>query len=204
MNETLQRLYDLTMVLPRFNSETPSKHLVQNGIYLFYETGETILHRGEEVDRIVRVGTHKSENRFRKRVRQHYRNNKNGSVFRRHLGGALLAQNDPGDPRIPVWMKQKTPPDRDVEAWVSSTLAERFTFSCFAVETERERLDLERGLIALLAQHASQHSDRWLGHWAVSPVVRRSSLWNTQQVDAGPLTESEFERLERAIRLTLG
>lgn len=204
MQNSIQRLYDLTIALPRFNSETPSKGLVRNGIYLFYETGETIAHCDQMLDRIVRVGTHKVENGFRQRVRQHFRNNKNGSVFRRHLGGALLAQDDPGDPRIPVWVKQKTPPDQDVEARVSSTLAERFTFSCFAVETERERLDLERGLIALLAQHANQHSERWLGQWAASPVVRRSSLWNTQQVDAEPLTESEFERLERAISLTLG
>jgi hypothetical protein len=51
-------------------------------------------------------------------------------------------------------------------------------------------------LIALLAQHPlAPSSDEWLGRYAVHPSIASRGLWNTQHVDAEPLTPQEFERL---------
>lgn len=47
-----ESVYTLLSLLPRFNHLTPRKILPYNGIYIFYERGETI----GTTDRIVRVG----------------------------------------------------------------------------------------------------------------------------------------------------
>lgn len=203
-NELVQAVYDLALKLPRHNAETPMKDLVADGIYLFFEAGETIAHQGAVTDRIVRVGINTAQGRFPKRVRQHFRNNKNLSAFRRHLGGALLAQADPADPRIPEWIASKGHRDREVEARVSAVLRDRFTFCCIAVASERDRRGLERGLIALLAQHSNRRSYGWLGQWAASDAVRKSSLWNANHIDALPLIEGGLELLARSVASTVG
>jgi len=59
---------------------------------------------------------------------------------------------------------------------------------------------LERGLIALLAQHPIGEPSRgWLGRDAVSPVIANTGLWNTQQVTAAPITPMEFNVLNTLV-----
>lgn len=100
-----------------------------------------IVSAGDKVlDRIVRVGTHREDGRFRDRIRQHYGNsgslggNKNGSVFRKHLGGALLRRSNQRDPRLKDWLRQGGPSFEQVEAMVSLLLRDEFSFVCFRVD----------------------------------------------------------------------
>ena len=59
-----EQVYRLLLTLPRRNHITPRASLPPNGIYVFYEKGE-LSHLGASmVDRIVRIGTHKSDGRF--------------------------------------------------------------------------------------------------------------------------------------------
>ncbi|MHB8132538.1 MAG: hypothetical protein ACYDEX_26585 [Mobilitalea sp.] len=117
MSILTKSLYTILQPLPRFNHETPKRNLPVNGIYIFFERSETI----GTIDRIVRVGTHKKDDRFRGRIRQHYgyvnslKGNKNGSVFRNHLGGALMRKDNPSDPRLKDWLKQDGPTFLEVE-----------------------------------------------------------------------------------------
>jgi hypothetical protein len=62
-----------------------------------------IIQDGVRLERIVRVGTHREQDNLQRRLRYHYSGNKNGSVFRKHIGGAILAQADPNDPRLSYW-----------------------------------------------------------------------------------------------------
>src|SRR5215213_2216752 len=99
--QVISSLYAALIQLPRRDHHTPPRELPPNGIYAFFERGETIPWPGGTTDRIVRVGTHKVDGNFPGRIRAHYGRvrslggNKNGSVFRKHLGGALLRQTDP-------------------------------------------------------------------------------------------------------------
>jgi hypothetical protein len=182
--------------LPRFDSSTARKSLPANGIYVFFEKGETVRIDGSTHDRIVRVGTHNSDGRFPDRVRQHFTGNKSASVFRLHLGGALLRRKDPSDPRLSVWLQHNGPLFPEIEPLVAAALRERFTFSYVRVDDASERLRIEAGLIALLAQHPlAPPSPTWLGRWAFAPAILRSGLWNTQKVDSVPLDEEGFRRL---------
>jgi hypothetical protein len=196
------QLYGLLQPLLRCDCSTHARRLPSDGIYFFFEKGETTPWQGLTVDRVVRVGTHRVNSRFPKRISQHYGTvrslggNKNGSVFRRHLGGALLRRADPSDPRLTSWISMDGPSEPSIEAWVSRTLRECFTYVWIRVPDREDRLSLERGSIALLAQYPlAKPSPSWLGRHAVDPAIQRSGLWNTHHVDAVPLTRAELELL---------
>jgi hypothetical protein len=83
-----------------------------------------------------------------------------------------------------------------VEERVSAELRGRFSFVCQPVETMAERLAVERVMIGLLAQHPlAAPSANWLGHHALHPVIRRTGLWNTQEVDAVPMSAADVRWL---------
>ena len=193
----------IALALQRRDFRTERGTLPRDGIYLFFERGETAPVHGLVAERIVRVGTHRQDGRFPARIRQHYgqvrslRGNKNGSVFRRHVGGALLARSNPQDPRLAEWQRQGGTSYVEVEEVVSKTLRDDFTFVCFRVDKGEERLTLERGLIALLAQHPiAGPSPAWLGHHAIATDIQHTGLWNMQRARAEPLTSVEFGRLK--------
>jgi hypothetical protein len=210
LHNLTKELYSLVHRLPPFGYYTDGKDLPENGIYLFFERGEDVKLQDNSADRIVRVGTHKSDFRFRGRIRQHYGNrsslkgNKNGSVFRKHLGGALLRRLNLNDYRLNDWLTQDGPTFIEVEEKVSQVLRENFTFVCFRVDTKEDRLNLERALIAQLAQYSlGLPSKNWLGLYADSEKIRKSGLWNTQHIDAAPMKKEEFDRFRVLVESTL-
>ncbi len=177
-----------------------------NGIYVFYEKGETVTDGGHTWDRIVRIGTHRRDGNFRARIRQHYGpaktlgGNKNSSVLRKHLGGAIMRRRDPEDPRLSDWLKPGGPTFREIEEDVSRSLRDHFTFVCFRVDDAADRLALESGLIALMAQAPlGPPTSGWLGRFAASPAIRRSGLWNTQCIDNPPLDSPRLVKVERFV-----
>ena len=200
-------VYSMLSRLPKHNHHTPKKELPVNGIYIFYEKGEICSLGESKTDRIVRVGTHKSDGRFPGRIRQHYgqvnslRGNKNSSVFRKHIGSALISRTNRDDPRLKDWIEQGEPGTSEIEELVSVELRNNFTFVCFPVDTKEERLSLESGLIALLSQFPlGQPSDNWLGKYAARPEIGNSGLWNTQHISSTPLSMIQLERLKRLVR----
>ncbi len=189
-------VHTLAAGLPRHNHRADRADLPRNGIYLFFERGESVPLGPTEAARIVRVGTHRVDGRFPGRVRDHFHGNRRASVFRFHLGAALLARRAPLDPRLDPWRDRSAAGPAEVELLVSRTLAEDFTFACIRVDFSAERIALERGLIALLAQHpVARPCEGWLGRHALAPSILRSGLWNTQETQAAPLSPRKFDRL---------
>lgn len=187
--------YAMIDTWPRFVGVPPRGRLPDNGIYVFFERGEVAARRGGIVDRVVRIGTHKRDGRLRERLSYHYRT-KCLSVFRKHLGGALLRRGDASDPRLQPWLNGDGPPLPEVEAMVDRTLREEFSYACVRVDRQQDRLELEQGLIALFARHAlTGPSPDWLGRHAVDERIRRSGLWNTQHVHGESLTRDQLCRL---------
>jgi hypothetical protein len=204
--EITKRIYELMLSLPRHDYRVARGFLPYSGIYTFFEHGETAPLDDTIVDRIVRVGTHNKDGNFPGRIRQHYGNvnslggNKNGSVFRKHLGGAIIRRQNPDDHRLFQWTKQMGDSYKEIETEVSQTLRQYFTFVCFSVESGEDRHNLERGLIAQLARYPLyQSSSQWLGHYAVSPEIAHCGLWNVQYTDDAPMTTNELLLLERLV-----
>ena len=173
------------------------------GVYFFFENGEV---RPNGQPRVVRIGTHgltaTSKSTLWERLRQHMGNvggsnpgggNHRGSIFRRHVGSALLAERGDGD-LLASWVSVSPLPglrdaERTVEVEVSRVIR-AMPFLWLDVGTmpdsSSDRGFLERNLIALLSTLAGSSegpSSQWLGHHAVAPKVRASSLWNVNHVD---------------------
>ena len=202
------RVHRLLDTLPTFTSrrEARSRLGFSDGLYVFFEAGETSTHGPE--GRIVRVGNHpRSEGTLWRRLGQHYSGGKNGSVFRKFLGGALLRRDDPDSPCLEPapgqghWERQGAAPCpscRPVEERVSALLRERFWFRCLPVADRGERSALEHQLIATVAAcSACAPSPDWLGRWAYSTTVRRVGMWNSQGVDELQLDTAGLARLEK-------
>lgn len=193
--------------LPAFS--TPSDVPFTNGLYFFYEHGESSVHGLE--GRVVRVGNHpRGQDRLVDRLRDHYATRhgaKNGSVFRRYLGGALLRRDDASStclmPGLGAghWEHQDAgacPTCAPYEERVTDYLQARTRFRCIRVDDREERNRLEARLIASLA--ACPHcrpSAQWLGHHCYAPAVKRTGLWNAQHVDGEPLEEHDLTSLRR-------
>ncbi len=184
----------------------PATNLPQNGIYFFYEEGEFCSHTGKA--RIVRVGTHGERATLRKRLRQHYRLNREGSVFRKHLGTALLKKKGFLDDQISEWRKGRKSKRwndfKDTEDEICQLLRSKFFFRVIAVDSANERKILEEKLIASLAVCSEcKPSTGWLGRFAWSKKIRKSGLWNSNYVDSENKMDAEdLERLRQLVRQT--
>lgn len=208
--ETVDRFYALTNALADRLGGTMlltgnglARACPRAGLYFFFENGEL---RPSGEPRVVRVGTHgltvKSKTTLWGRLRQHMGNvggsspgggNHRASIFRRHVGSALLSRRGKTD-LLASWMAARPLPDlRDaelrVEVEVSRTIR-AMPFLWLNVPTlpdgTSHRGFLERNLIALLSTLAGSTegaSSAWLGHHAVAPKVRASSLWNVNHVE---------------------
>ena len=73
----------------------------KNGIYIFFEEGETVpsVKCHENRNRIVRVGTHTGDDRLWPRIREHFKGTKDTSSFRKEIGRCLL-ERDGGSKKL--------------------------------------------------------------------------------------------------------
>ncbi|NLX74709.1 MAG: hypothetical protein GXZ13_02500 [Synergistaceae bacterium] len=178
-----------------------------SGIYIVFEKGEMY----HEFDRIVRVGTHSSDGRLKGRLKDHFvRENKDGSIFRKNIGRAIL--NKGNHTYLSAWNKNTSKPEvvaqmgstynpefqKKLEQQISKYIRENFTFVCFPVATQTERLRLEEGIIATL--HSTSDfttSSKWYGKYSPEIQIRQSGMWLREGLSATPLSENEFEDIKK-------
>jgi hypothetical protein len=210
--ERCRSIHELVLRLMPYRN--PAEVPFDDGLYFFFEHGETSPHA--PAGRIVRVGNHpRSAAGLKRRLQNHYSGGKNGSVFRKFLGGALMRRAKEDHPCLQPgpgqghWEKQDAPTCdlcRPYERRVSELLRECFSFRTLWVPDRSERNDLEQRLIATLSLcDVCRPSDLWLGRFAYSDAVRRSGLWNAQYVfDASRvISPGGLERLERLVERSL-
>lgn len=160
--------------------------------------------------RVVRVGTHAlgstSRTTLRQRLYQHRGNagdhggNHRGSVFRKHVGFALLNADDEID--CTTWGEGNSAPhdvrasERSLEVLVSEVIG-AMPFLWLAVEDDpgpdSMRGFVERNSVALLSNFGRHSLDPpsadWPGHHSQSDRVRRSGLWNSNHVEGSHTPE---------------
>jgi hypothetical protein len=173
----------------------------RQGIYFFYEDGET---RADGSCRVVRVGTHAltatAKSTLWGRLRQHRgqlagRNpgggNHRASVFRRHVGAALIRSSNSPNELLASWLNRHRPvgerasQEALVEVEVSRYIG-AMPFLWLAVSGWADRAYIERNSIALLScltGGLDPPSASWLGHYAQPSKIRNSGLWNINHVN---------------------
>jgi len=207
MTADLERLYEL---LQELETHLGGKRLLKNttgrlkwpkrGVYFFFEPGESRA-KNPKQPRVVRVGTHAISKGARTtlwgRLRQHRGNingngNHRGSIFRLHVGAALL--NHPETKlTTPTWNKQSVTKDeqereRQLEQMVSTYLG-RTELLWLAVNDEpgnnSDRAKIESNAIGLLTtagRKVDPPSPSWLGNWDTHSQIRDGGLWNVNHV----------------------
>jgi hypothetical protein len=172
------------------------------GVYFFQEPGE---HRRGDSDspRIVRVGTHAvsggSRSKLWGRLRAHrggrdLGGNHRGSIFRLHVGAALLERDKATLGHLPTWAVGQSAPRevRDLEIEHEKRVSQHIgRMSVLWVDVPDEpgpgsqRAFIERNAIALLSNQLSPEDppcEGWLGRHSVRTEIRQSGLWNLNHV----------------------
>lgn len=171
------------------------------GVYFFFEPRE---YRTSDVaqDRVVRVGTHTvskgSQSTLWGRLRTHRggvdgSGNHRGSIFRLHVGTALINQSG-GKIAGHTWGTGQTAPgeirvaEHDLERKVSEYIG---AMSLLWLEIQDEpgpasdRAFIEQNAIALLAGTSGPIDlprPTWLGRYSTRDAIRNSGLWNVNYV----------------------
>ncbi|MFZ6005760.1 MAG: hypothetical protein ACOYXM_17690 [Actinomycetota bacterium] len=175
------------------------------GVYFFFEDGE--LREDGATPRVVRVGTHglrPSKSTLWGRLSQHRGTpggslpgggNHRGSIFRLHVGTALLAVGDWPDDIRATWGRGQRADARTraaeypLERAVTDYIG-RMPFLWVSVDdppsSASDRGVIEAGAIALLSNldrpTVDPPSAGWLGSSADRKLIRRSGLWNVNHV----------------------
>jgi hypothetical protein len=90
-NNKCEYIHKLFNGIKRHSFPFEKNKIPENGIYIFFEKGET----AHSVDRIVRVGTHTGEENLYSRLNEHFLvENKDRSIFRKNIGRAILNKRD--------------------------------------------------------------------------------------------------------------
>jgi hypothetical protein len=205
MSDLCNRLHQQCRELPRFGFPLDMQDIPPNGIYIMFEAGET----GHDGNRIVRVGTHTGRDQLRSRMRRHFvTENKDRSIFRKHVGRALLTMD--GDPFIEQWNPRlNTRAARmryaglvdfaklgQVERRVTEYLQANLSFVCLRMDDRDLRLKWESKIIATVSTCDECGPSRdWLGLHSPKVKIRESGLWLINKLYGEPLSEEEFLEL---------
>jgi len=196
------RLHKLFNAMPRFGWNNINDIGFNDGIYIFFESGETY----HGMDRIVRVGTHTGNGNLCKRLKSHYRDG-GSSIFRTNIARAILGKESVSHPYLSVLKKQVYKRksvlgydhefNNELERRVSEYMREHFSFTCFSVVTSQERKRLEEGVIATLNRSPSFIAgSEWLGKHSTKYKIAQSGMWLEQGLNSAPLSESECLDIE--------
>ncbi|MBL8621207.1 MAG: hypothetical protein JNK64_07890 [Myxococcales bacterium] len=188
----------------------------RRGVYLFFETGEV---RTDGTARVVRVGTHAVGrgvgSTLWSRLRAH-RGGRDGSgshrasVFRRHVGAALIARDAVPPQLASDWANKRASPDvrlaeRKLEAQVSEHIGAMQVLWLDVDDAPgptSERAYLEQNLIGALSTSPDAPSTTWLGRFTCVPEIVASGLWNIDYVGRVPEPDL-LRRLRVAVERTI-
>jgi hypothetical protein len=117
--------------------------------------------------------------------------NHRASVFRRHIGAALIRRSRSPEELLTSWLDRHRPrgeratQEAQVELEVSRYIG-AMPFLWLSVPDRADRGYIERNSIALLScltGGPDMPSPNWLGHDAVRAEIRESGLWNVNHVN---------------------
>ncbi len=190
----------------------------RQGVYFFFENGET---RANGSSRVVRIGTHAitqtSNTSLWNRLSNHRGNiagakpgggNHRGSIFREHVGTALLGSGDWPSEISQSWRdKNADRLTREGEFVLEQAVSRHIgdmPFLWLDVPDLENRQIVERNTIGLLSCRRGgidAASPNWLGLKADREKVRTSGLWNVMCVDDGydPGYLDTFEQLVKSL-----
>ncbi len=207
MEHKCQTIHELFNGLKVFRFPFNDNDIPLNGIYILFESGET----AHGANRIVRIGTHNSENNLPSRLKEHFLNeNKDRSIFRKNIGRCIL--NKQNDDFLDKWeLDLTTKANRErhgnsidfqkqsaIEKLVSEYIRDKIYFVIFRVDNKDERLRLESKIISTVSWCGGcQPSINWLGRFSPKEKIRTSGLWQEQGLFKESLSDEDMNTLKK-------
>jgi hypothetical protein len=173
----------------------------ERGVYFFFEP-EEFRSSDPQIPRVVRVGTHavskNSQSTLWGRLITHRGTsnglgNHRGSIFRLHVGAAMIAKSN-GAINLPTWGKGQDAPKeiREKESFLEREVSKyinRMSILWLSINDEpgpkSDRAYIERNVIGLLSgleNPIDLASSKWLGNWSPHPSIQKSGIWNVEHV----------------------
>lgn len=212
MSNDCQRLHALFQRCQRHTFPYCQSQLPKSGIYVLFEHGE----RGHNGDRIVRIGTHTGFEKLRSRLSEHFvKENKDRSIFRKNIGRCFLRAES--DPYASTWEYDSTSKkgkelyghliDKtrqiEIEHRVSEFIQQNLSFAVVKVPEKEERLHLEGRMISSVSCcDICFPSPAWLGLMSPNEKIRRSGLWQVNELWKEPLAATDLDLLEEYLATT--
>jgi hypothetical protein len=173
----------------------------QRGVYFFFEPGE-YRNNNKNESRVVRVGTHMvsrgSKATLWNRLKTHRGKedgggNHRGSVFRLHVGDAMIKRSA-GKISLPSWSngqsaspeirKRESELEREVSEYIGNMPLLWLNIPD-AAGPASDRAFIEKNSIALLCGpkgSVDKPSKEWLGNFSSNDTIQKSGLWNVNYV----------------------
>jgi hypothetical protein len=191
-------------------------HIPQNGIYIMFEKGEKAHH----ADRIVRIGTHNirtdSKSTLKDRLDEHISQN-GRSVFRNKIGNAIINKSRSEGPSfwseedLKDWNKSwgngvlrkhkrfqqrgRSRQFEEIDKLISEYIRKNISFVCIEINDKKSRKLFEARLISTISNCTEcQHSEHWLGDYSTKEKVRKSGLWQENELWKSDFPDAEFEQ----------
>jgi len=209
MSEYCQIIHECFSGLKNHSFPFNKDEIPKNGIYILFENGEF----GHYSNRIVRIGTHTGNNQLRSRLNQHFVNeNKDRSIFRKNIGRALLCCDE--DPFLKQWDLDLTTKkakelysdsvdfvkQEETEKRVTKYIQDNFSFVVFQVDDKEERLYLESKIISTVSGcEECKPSQQWLGLNSPKEKIRKSGLWQVNELWKEPLSEEDVNKIQKIV-----
>lgn len=211
MTDNCHALHELFNLLRRFRFpfDKDLALIPQNGIYILFEQGEAF----DQMDRVVRVGTHTGNDQLQSRLFQHFVDeNKDRSIFRKNIGRCFL--NKESHPYLKIWELDLTTKEQrkksahlidellqeQLEKRISRYVRHNMTFSVIEVNNKRERLYLEAKIVSTVSLcEKCKPSANWLGLHSPKARIKESGLWQVNELYKTPLNASDMKRLRSLI-----
>ena len=203
--QLLETLQNKTMGFRYLATATGGMNWSRRGVYFFFDPGEVKTNSGVGY-RVVRVGTHAliigAKATLWDRLKAHKGidnppgGNHRGSVFRKHIGRALLSREYFYEDISRTWGVGNAAPkdvkekERPLEIKVSKYIR-KMPFLWLKVDDppgpNSLRGYIERNAIGLLSNYQWQSridppNENWLGNWSDKIEIRESGLWNVMHV----------------------
>lgn len=210
MCEKCKQLHQWFNNMERMSFPFDERKIPRNGIYILFEKDE-IAH--EDMDRIVRIGTHTGKNQLRSRLKQHFINeSKDRSIFRKNIGRALL--NKDQDPFLEQWEIDLTSrkakdeysglidfeKQKEIEKRVSKYIQTNFSFIVIEVEDSEKRLELESKIISTISLcDKCGPSSEWLGLFSPKEKIKKSGLWLVNEIYKEPLSDDDMQLIKNLV-----